>query len=199
MNTNPTIFQNTLDAIVREVCHAQNNGWRTFCLRWISEQLESVDPSGDGVLDKDETPNIPEQLFYKLNEIWAVEPEVVDEIKIRLHETIDKQRGVLTKEGVPEGEIDAFIEDAIVGFRAMQTERAERLRKIELPLSSEALQAFYDDAQHVTLIERIFHSNYKDVLRFQQHLCESLAIHIDEMIEWHTAKVVEHIASTFHF
>lgn len=199
MNTNLTIFQNTLDSIVREVCYDQNKEWRTFCLRWISEQLESVDTSGDSILDKEETPNIPEQLFYRMNEIWEVEPEVVEEIGVRLHETIVEQRAVLTREGVSEGEIDASIKDAIVGFKAMQTERAERLRKIELPLSSEVLQEFYEDAQHVTLIERIFHTNYKDVLRFQQHLCESLAIHIDEMIEWHTAKVVEHIASTFHF
>lgn len=198
MDTNVTILQNTLDAIVRKVCYAQNKEWRTFCLRWIGEQLESVDPSGDGILDKEETPNIPEQLFYKLNETWAVEPDVIDEIKIQLRETIDKQRWTLTKEGVSNEEIDAFIKDAIVGFKAMQTERAERLRKIELPLSSETLQSFHDDAQHVTLIERIFHTNYKDVLRFQQHLCELLAIHIDEMIEWHTAKVIEHIASTFH-
>lgn len=194
MDTTPTIFQNTLDAIVREVCYAQNKGWRTFCLRWISEQLESVDTSGDSILDKEETPNIPEQLFYKLNEIWAVEPDVVEEIGVRLHETIVEQRAVLTREGVSEGEIDAFIKDAIVGFKAMQAERAERLRKIELPLNSETLQAFYEDAQHVTLIERIFHTNYKDVLRFQQHLCESLAIHIDEMIEWHTAKIIEDVA-----
>lgn len=163
-------------------------------MRWISEQLESVDTSGDSILDKEETPNIPEQLFYKLNEIWAVEPDVVEEIGVRIHETIVEQRTVLTRVGVSEGEIDAFIKDAIFGFKAMQVERAERLRKIELPLSSEVLQEFYEDAQHVTLIERIFHTNYKDVLRFQQQLCESLAIHIDEMIEWHTAKIIEDVA-----
>lgn len=198
MDTNLTIFQNTLDAIVREVCYAQNKTWRTFCLRWISEQLESVDPSGDGVLDKDETPYIPEQLFYKLNEIWEVEPEVVDAIEIQLRGAIDKQKVKLAKEGLSEEDITKYIKDAQTNFKAMQTERAEKLRKIELPLKSDMLQDFYDDAQHITLIERIFHTNYKDVLRFQQHLCESLAIHIDEMIEWHTAKVIEHIASTFH-
>ena len=74
MDTNVTILQNTLDSIVREVCYDQNKEWRTFCLRWISEQLESVDTSGDSILDKEETPNIPEQLFYRLNEIWEVEP-----------------------------------------------------------------------------------------------------------------------------
>ena len=69
-------FQNQLDAIVRENCNDNKRDWRTACLMWLYQQLESVDLSGDAVLDTLETPEIPEHLFYKLDEKWGVEKQI---------------------------------------------------------------------------------------------------------------------------
>lgn len=199
MNDNPLQnldtfeFQNQLDAIVRENCNDNKRDWRTACLMWLYQQLESVDLSGDAVLDTLETPEIPEQLFYKLDEKWGVEDGLVRSILRELRKTVVKQKELWIKGGLTPSEAEGLIQTELARFKTSQKDRAEKLRNIEIPLQSEQLQQYYKDAQHVSLIERIFHTNYKDVLQFQSHLCETLEAHIDEMIEWHIAKVIEQI------
>ena len=201
MNDNPLQnldtfkFQNQLDAIVRENCNVHKYEWRTYCLRWLSEQLETVDPSGDALLDAKETPELPEQLFYKLNATWEVETGLVQEIVRQLNETVAKQKELWIQGGLTNIEVEGLMQTELSRFKTSQKDRAEKLRNIEIPLQSEQLQQYYKDAQHVSLIERIFHTNYKDVLQFQSHLCETLEAHIDEMIEWHIAKVIEHLVT----
>lgn len=186
-------FHNKLDAIIRNNCNAYKHEWRSYCLRWLSVQLESVDPSGDAVLDAFETPDIPRQLFYKLDETWEVENDLVQEIVMQLKEFIAKQQELWIQRGLDTFEVDRLMQTELSRFKTTQQGKAEKLRNIEITLQSEQLQQYYKDAQHVSFFERIFHTNYKDVLQFQNHLCETLAIHIDEMIEWHIAKVIEQI------
>ena len=189
-------FQNQLDAIVRNNCNAYKQEWRTYILRWLSNQLETVDPSGDASLDDKETPELPKQLFYKLNETWEVETGLVQEIVGKLKESVAKQQKLWIQGGLTSFEAEELMQTELSRFKASQKSRAEKLRNIEITLQSEQLQQYYEDTQHVSFFERIFRTNYKDVLQFQNHLCETLAVHVDEMIEWHIAKVIEQILIT---
>lgn len=199
MNDNPLqnlstfVFQNQLDAIVRNNCNAHKYDWRTYCLRWLSEQLEAVDLTGDASLDADETPELLEQLFYKLDETWEVEPDLVQEIVWQLRATVAKQKELWIQGGLTAFEAEGLMQTELSRFKTSQKGRAEKLRNIEIALQNELLQQYYKDAQHVSFFERIFRTNYKDVLQFQNHLCETLAVHVDEMIEWHISKVIERV------
>lgn len=145
--------------------------WQKYALRYFEEHLEAVNLTGVCHLDEQETPELPRQIFMQLNDDWAAEPELVNEIVRALQS---------------DGKDLALADD----LRAM----AAHLREIEGSLLSNlALEQEFEAAKEETLWEKLTDSNYKDILAFYQELSTTLHRAMFEATEWHMAKILDEV------
>lgn len=144
--------------------------WQKYALRYFEEHLEAVNLTGACHLDEQETPELPRQLFMQLNEDWAAESNMVQEIaSVVLSTGTDREAAV----------------------QELQT-IANHLREMESGLlGGMVLEQDYAAAQKETLWEKLTDTNYKDVLAFHHNIATTLHRAMFEATEWHMAKIIE--------
>lgn len=160
--------------VVDSVLRPHEADWKAYTLNWVISQLKSIDVKGAAELDEEETPDLPEKLLKKLDAKWLPEPAIVDELRSRIHDW----------------QSVCGISNEVV-HRDLQ-KIADSLRIIDFPVSQKLLDA-YDAAVEVTWFERLTDTNFKDVVRFHRYLREYLYQNLDEMVQWHMAKILESV------
>lgn len=167
-----------LKNIVDEVLLRHGSEWKDYALKWLETQMMSIDLLGGATLDKEENLDLPEKLLHQLDAEWSAELEVIAELK----EDICAWQQAY-------GWSNVEILDELKKV-------AEDLREIDYPISPE-LRAAYDSALEETWFERITDTNYKDILRFDFQLREHLYRNLEEMTQWHMAKVLDIVKFSF--
>lgn len=148
--------------------------WQKYAIRYFEEHLEAVNLTGACHLDEQETPELPHQIFMQLNEDWATESSIVQELLSAI-QSIGENKSVLVKE--------------------LQS-TAAHLREMECGLlGGMTLEQDYAAAQKETLWEKLTDTNYKDVLAFHHNLSTTLHRAMFEAAEWHMAKILETTAN----
>lgn len=162
---------NDLKEIIDSVMQLHAADWKEYALNWVMSQLSSIDVNGAAVLDEGETPELPDILLKKLDAEWLPEPEIVAELRHEIHKW-QSANGLSDEE--LHGELQAL---------------ADALREIDFPVSQKLRDA-YDAAVEETWIERLMDTNYKDNIRFHRYLREHLYLNVEEMVQWHMAKML---------
>lgn len=144
--------------------------WQQYALRYFEEHLEAVNLTGACHLDEQETPELPRQIFMQLNDDWAAEPFIVQELLFAV-QSIEDDKSALVKE--------------------LQS-TAAHLREMDSGLlGGIVLEQDYAAAQKKTLWESLTDTNYKDVMEFHHELSTTLHRVMFEATEWHMAKILE--------
>lgn len=165
---------NSLAEIIDSVMQPHVADWKEHALNWVMYQLNCIDVSGAAVLDEGETPELPEVLLKKSDAEWLPEPEIVAELRIKIHEW-------QSAHGLSDEELHGELQTL-----------ADSLREIDFPVSQK-LRDTYDAAVEETWIERLMDTNYKDNIRFHRYLREHIFRNLDEMIQWHLAKMLDEL------
>lgn len=163
---------NSLMEVIDLVLQPYAADWRTYALNWVISQLKSIDVNGAAVLDEEETPELPEKLLKKLDAEWSPEPAVV--AKLQFHIRKWQSNNKISDEEVSKD------------LKAI----ADSLRVIDFPVSQK-LRDDYDATVEVTWYERLTDTNFKDVVRYHRNLREYLYQNVEEMVQWHMAKILE--------
>lgn len=162
---------NQLQSIISAIFARFAEEWHDYALKWTMAHLQEIDSTGAANLDLNETPELPQQFLHQITDEWPIEPAVLEAINSELQQLISG--------GMP-----------ITAIHAELAQIAQSLREIDFPIPQK-LQDAYTQAQDITILERLTGTNYKDVLRFDRYLREYLYQNINEMLQWHMAKIID--------